>query len=206
MSKLFEKFGVRVEAGEYVFREGDPADCCYMIHEGKIEISKITAGAKERIKVLGESEFFGEMAIINALPRMADAQALVDCELIQMDNRSFIDTIKQNHHFAINVFRLLTDRLRDTTEDMTTVVEKESWQAVLIEILSFALGRGKKDQNGKWILIPLDEFQGGFIIKFGWKENKFKQIINNLTLQKKINLKKDNNGNTWIAYDSEIKL
>lgn len=199
MSKLLDKFGIKIKKGDYVFKEGDPADSCFMVHSGKIEICKTIRSTKKQINILQETDFFGEMAIINSLPRMADAIALVDSELLQMNKESFIDTIKHNHHFSINVFQLLSNRLRDSTEVNTRLAGKENEQTVFTEILYQALKTGKKDQKEEWILISQDKFSENFTREFDWDSEKFQKILGKITLQQKITQKKDKNGSGWIA-------
>jgi CRP-like cAMP-binding protein len=102
MSKLFRYFGIHVPKGEYLFREGDEADTLYLIHKGSVKISKSVGNLEKRIQVLREGEFVGEMAVINSLPRSADAVALEDCDLIKMDRVSFDSTIEKNRQFALS--------------------------------------------------------------------------------------------------------
>lgn len=76
----------RFEAGEVIFAEGDPGDVAYMVETGRVEISRET---ERRRMVLGEVEaggLFGEMALINDLPRMATATACepTQCVLIPL--------------------------------------------------------------------------------------------------------------------------
>src|SRR4030042_430857 len=82
MSKLVKYFGVSFKKGDYIFREGDLADVMYMIHKGKVQISKGTGTFNEKIRILGEGEFIGEMAVINSKPRSASAVAVENCVLI----------------------------------------------------------------------------------------------------------------------------
>ena len=54
MSKLFKNFGVIVNAGEYIFRDGDVADTLYLIHKGSVRISKNVDGVDEELQILKE--------------------------------------------------------------------------------------------------------------------------------------------------------
>lgn len=67
-----ERFG----AGEVIFHEGDPGDKLYIVLEGKVRISKSIPGAgEEALAFLERGSYFGEMALIDQLPRSADARA-----------------------------------------------------------------------------------------------------------------------------------
>lgn len=66
----------RFAAGEVIFREGDPGNKLYVVLEGKVRISKSIPGAgEEALAFLERGSYFGEMALIDQLPRSADARA-----------------------------------------------------------------------------------------------------------------------------------
>ncbi len=67
--------------GQVIFREGDPDDCAFIIETGRVQISTLKGAEVIALSVLGPGEIFGEMAIIDGLPRSASAAALEDCEL-----------------------------------------------------------------------------------------------------------------------------
>jgi CRP-like cAMP-binding protein len=59
-----------------IFFEGDRGDCLYVVVDGRVRISRRLAGAgEETLSVLERGEVFGEMALIDDLPRSADARA-----------------------------------------------------------------------------------------------------------------------------------
>lgn len=61
---------------EYLFREGESADCMYIVLEGQVMISKqITNAGEEALAFLERGAYFGEMALIDHQPRSADAKA-----------------------------------------------------------------------------------------------------------------------------------
>jgi CRP-like cAMP-binding protein len=200
MSKLMDSFGLKVKKGDYIFREGEKADAMYMIHKGRIKISKKTRGGDESISILDDSQFFGEMAIINELPRSANAMALEECELIKMDKDSFMNTLKENHHFAINVTRLLSERLRESIDDYAKLADTELDLNLLNSILEEGMKKGKRDKEGKYILISLNAIKDSVKKKFGWSEEIFQDILKSLVIQRKISNKKDQSGNQWLAY------
>jgi CRP/FNR family cyclic AMP-dependent transcriptional regulator len=83
---------------ETLFREGDLAQCVYIVRRGQLLATKAFSSSGEALsqpKVLGEilqGEFVGEMAHINSEPRSATVTALTDCELIEIP-RGTIDMI-----------------------------------------------------------------------------------------------------------------
>ncbi len=199
MSKLFKYFGIIVKEGEYIFREGDEADCMYLIHSGKIKISKSRGNVEKRIQILKEGEFVGEMAIINTLPRSADALALEECQLIRMDRMSYETTIQKNRQFALSFIQFLSQRLRDTTEQLTTLSEKDRVQKVFIEIIRDMMVHGKQDKNGKWQLLKLQPFIERYNKTHLIDQEDIMGVLDEMMKNEQIRLKSDQNQQTWIA-------
>jgi CRP-like cAMP-binding protein len=66
----------KIDGGDTIFSEGDAGDAMYVVLDGRVVISKFLTGAGiEALAVLGRGEIFGEMALIDRLPRSADAVA-----------------------------------------------------------------------------------------------------------------------------------
>jgi CRP-like cAMP-binding protein len=94
--------------GTNIFREGEFGDRMYVVKEGEVELSVhgkvITAVAKGGI--------IGEMVLIDKKPRSATARAKTDCQLVPIDEERFLALVHQNPGFALEVMRVLVDRLR----------------------------------------------------------------------------------------------
>ncbi|HEY9755379.1 MAG TPA: FAD-dependent oxidoreductase [Oculatellaceae cyanobacterium] len=77
-------------AGDWVFREHDPATDFYMIEAGEIEIVK-GGDAGEVVAILGVGDFFGEGALLDARARNASVRARTDVELVVMGSSVFAE-------------------------------------------------------------------------------------------------------------------
>jgi EAL domain-containing protein (putative c-di-GMP-specific phosphodiesterase class I) len=75
------RFLRRLSAGEWIFREGDPGDCAFVIESGLVAITYEHDGVAETIAQLGAGELLGEMALIDGRPRSASARAATDLRL-----------------------------------------------------------------------------------------------------------------------------
>ncbi len=95
-------------SGETIFREGDMADCLYVLKDGEVDI---TLGNR-LLKPLVAGEIFGEMALIDGSPRSATALARTDVTLIPVNEKQFVFLVGQLPYFALGVMRVLADRLR----------------------------------------------------------------------------------------------
>lgn len=73
-------------AGEVIFEQGDAGNCLYLVLAGTVRISiKGREGRQETLIVIGEGDFFGEMALIDRSPRSATATAVEPCMLAALD-------------------------------------------------------------------------------------------------------------------------
>lgn len=111
-------FSLRVSAGEYVFREGEAGAVMFIIQAGEVEILKEMRGRQERLAVLEEGDFFGEMALLEGLPRLASARAVTDCVLLPIDESTFDQLIHSNPEIPVRMLRKLSQRLRQLRETM----------------------------------------------------------------------------------------
>ncbi|MEQ1855228.1 MAG: cyclic nucleotide-binding domain-containing protein [Longimicrobiales bacterium] len=98
------------EAGEVVFEQGDEGDAFYVVVQGAIEISR----GGTHLALLGPREGFGEMAILDRETRSATATAAEDTTLLRLDRDSFDRVVEQNPVVARGIYRVLTERLRNT--------------------------------------------------------------------------------------------
>jgi CRP/FNR family cyclic AMP-dependent transcriptional regulator len=95
-------------AGEVIFRAGDPGDAMFVLQEGEVDI--VVRG--EVMQKLGPDEIFGEMALIDHQPRSASAVAHTDVKVVRVGEQRFRFLIQQTPFFALEVMRIMADRLR----------------------------------------------------------------------------------------------
>ena len=99
-------------AGQLIFSEGEPGDFMFAVIEGKVKIEK----QGKLLRTIAPGEVFGEMALIDGQPRSAHASALTDCQVAAVTEKRFMLVVKTNPFFAIEMLRILTDRLRRQNE------------------------------------------------------------------------------------------
>ena len=109
---LLSRYGgkpVSFGKGDVIFREGDVADCFYVIRDGTIDI---TLGNRV-LKPLQRGNIFGEMSLIDGMPRSANAVAQTKATVIPINEEQFLFLVGKLPYFALNVMRVLAMRLRD---------------------------------------------------------------------------------------------
>jgi CRP/FNR family cyclic AMP-dependent transcriptional regulator len=97
--------------GEFIFSEGEIGDCMFAVLDGEVEIRK---GARV-LESVGAGGVFGEMALIEHLPRSADAVAKTECHVAAVGERRFTLLVQQTPYFALQIMQVLAARLRKNT-------------------------------------------------------------------------------------------
>ena len=98
----------RFASGDVIFTAGETGDCMYVVREGTVTIHAEGLPIEE----VGPGGIFGELALIDSSPRSATATATTACELVALNERAFLFHVSQTPFFALNVMRVLSERLR----------------------------------------------------------------------------------------------
>ena len=91
------------------------SDCAYIIESGRVQVSKTLSNGKEQvIGILEENDIFGEMSLIDSLPRSATVLALEDCTISVMTQETFNNLAQHNPEALMPILKVLAKRLRAT--------------------------------------------------------------------------------------------
>jgi signal transduction histidine kinase/CRP-like cAMP-binding protein len=110
------------KAGEQIFDEYSKGRELYLIVSGRVRIKKYTKfGIESLLAVLHPGDFFGELSVVDGLPRSARAEAMDDCSLLVLTPDTFRSLLAESQEFRLNLLNNLGIRLR--TMDQTFVLE-----------------------------------------------------------------------------------
>ena len=98
---------VTAHAGQAIIREGEPGDRFYIIAAGRCDVS---AGGRP-IRVMQPGDSFGEIALLNDIPRTATVVALDDVELFALERRPFLEAVTGRPQARAAAERVVADRL-----------------------------------------------------------------------------------------------
>ena len=104
--------------GEIIFEEGDTTSEMYVVRAGKVEISKHVAGHSIRLAVLDRGSFFGEMSLLEGLPRSATARAIGNVAVLVLRPGSLLLQIRRDPTFAFELLQQLSGRIRELNEKL----------------------------------------------------------------------------------------
>jgi CRP-like cAMP-binding protein len=100
-------------AGDVVFREGDDGHHMYGVIAGRIEVRK----GDRVLDTCGPDDVFGELALVDHVPRTATAVAVEDSELALIDEHRFLFLVHETPMFALQVMSSLGERIRAHDQD-----------------------------------------------------------------------------------------
>ncbi|HEX7707708.1 MAG TPA: cyclic nucleotide-binding domain-containing protein [Thermoanaerobaculia bacterium] len=112
----------RFREGSLMFREGEQGDKLYIVLDGRIRISKFIPGVgEEALAVLDRGDFFGEMALIDDMPRSADAKAHEgDATVLSIDRATLNEILSMDPHASLQFLnllcRMISRRLREIND------------------------------------------------------------------------------------------
>jgi hypothetical protein len=85
---------VQFEAGRPIVTEGDPADALYVILEGSVDVTaRGEAGAEHHLRTMGPDTYFGEIGLLERIPRTATVTATVSTRCYRIDGDEFLDAL-----------------------------------------------------------------------------------------------------------------
>jgi CRP-like cAMP-binding protein len=94
-----------------LFSEGEPGDELFIIQKGSVKITKIVDNNEVLLAVLKSGDIFGEMALLEAKPRAANAVAYEDCMVLTVNRANFQRMITTQPQIIARLTILLSERI-----------------------------------------------------------------------------------------------
>ncbi len=106
---------LKYKKGQPIISEGERSDCAYIIEFGSAEVYKsLPNGEQQFLGILAQGDIFGELGLIDGLPRSATVKALDGCRIRKLSHGTFVLLAKQNPKALMPILKILANRLRQT--------------------------------------------------------------------------------------------
>src|SRR5687767_9507683 len=94
---------MRFGPGDVIFKEGDPGDGLYVVLSGRVQISAMISGGERHVfSTVGAGDVFGEMALLDNLPRSAHASAEGDTTVAFVPREEFVELLKNSPALSLS--------------------------------------------------------------------------------------------------------
>ncbi len=150
----YEKHLRFFNAGDVIFHENDEGAEMFIIVEGKVEIRKSTGPSTSKtLTVLQKGDMFGEMAIIEKMPRSATAVAVLPTRLLVLNEKLYEHTVGTNPDFARKMNRVLSERIRRANAIIQTILSTNRQNQLWTGLLQYAEEHGVSTFKGSRVNI-----------------------------------------------------
>jgi ATP-binding cassette subfamily B protein len=112
LNKLIPRFELeRLGENRVVVQQGDHGDKFYLIVRGKLEVYRTTEENKRnRVGVLSDGDFFGEIALLRSVPRAANVRTLTPSVLLSLSRKVFLETLSDAPELGAKLERAMAER------------------------------------------------------------------------------------------------
>jgi len=150
------------DKGEMVYTAGEMGEKLFVLHKGRVKISRISSNGKEQvIRVVGPGEFMGELSLFSPVPMTENGEVLEKSTMCIIEGKKLKELIKKYPTIAFKVMEELSQRL----EKAENLIEDINLHSVETR-LSQALIKMKNDNNE----VILNMTKGDFASQMGMSQ------------------------------------
>ena len=135
---------LNLKKGEMVYRAGDQGGKLYVMHQGRVKISRLNSNGKEQVlRSLGPGDFMGELSLFSAMPLTDNAEVQEASVMCVIDGQKLKELMGKYPSIAFKVMDVLSRRL-DTAETLLEVISLTSVEQRLAQaLLNLSDGRNE---------------------------------------------------------------
>ncbi|MGB3713109.1 MAG: Crp/Fnr family transcriptional regulator [Candidatus Promineifilaceae bacterium] len=139
----------KLERGEFFFHQGEPAEHFYVIIEGQVRLSQLTAeGHQVIIHFMGPGDGMGIIVALSGTPFPLSAEAVTDCYALKWDYDTTIELMANSPKLAMNGLRLVGRRFQELQERYLELSTERVERRVARAMLRLARQTGKRVDKG----------------------------------------------------------
>lgn len=144
----------RLFAGEFFFWQGDPAECMFVLLQGRVKLSQIGPdGQQALIRVITPVTLFALIAMTTARSYPVTAQAAEDSQAIYWTRQELMDFVVKVPQMALNAMRIMAEQLQEIQERFRQATTERVERRLAHTLIRLAAQSGKPVEAG--ILIDL---------------------------------------------------
>ena len=140
LNKIAERMVLRVfTKGQMILLEDDLGQTFFVIGGGSVKITRLSDDGREVIlAMLGESDFFGEMSLLDGAGRSANVVALEASEVLTLARNDFLEILQEYPKISISLLEELTRRIRKSDQQIESLSLSDVEQRIGITLIRLA--------------------------------------------------------------------
>jgi CRP-like cAMP-binding protein len=144
-NKITEKMVSRSYAKEkMILIEETAGETFFLISDGSVKITRMSDDGREVIlAILGEGDFFGEMALLDGEGRSANVVALENAEVLTLQRSDFLEILERFPKIAIHLLKELTTRIRHSDQQIESLSLSGAEQRIALVLIRLAEEMGQ---------------------------------------------------------------
>ncbi|MDC0683218.1 Crp/Fnr family transcriptional regulator [Sorangium atrum] len=154
--RLRARFGRPFEAGDVIFREGEPGTESYLLEEGRVRLIKKVRGAERSLMVLKPGDLFGESALLGGAARSSTAIALSRGVALALDQGTLQNLVERNPAVAMRIIKQLVGRLRDAEDQIEIMMLNDTQSKVVNALLKLAQQSRATGSAASFAISPME--------------------------------------------------
>jgi len=142
-----ERFSLKkYRKNNLIIFEEDEGQVLYVIRSGRVKISRINFSGEEVIlAILGPTDFFGELSIIDEGPRSATVTSLEEVELLCIRRQDFLELLTLHPSIAVALLKLMAQRLRKTDAQLVSLSTLDARGRVVSTLIGLCKDLGQPE-------------------------------------------------------------
>ena len=160
-----------LDKGSYVYMAGDQGGKLFVLHSGRVKISRInSAGKQQVIRIVEAGEFMGELSLLSLSPLSDNAEVLEKSTMCMIDGQKLKELMLKYPSIAFKVMEVLSKRL-EKAENLIENINLNTVEQRLAQAL-LELAQGKKT-------IILNMTKGDFASQLGMSQETLSRKLAN---------------------------
>ena len=123
-ARFKHEFVETYQDGDAIFEEGDIGKDLYIVQKGKVRITKKIGNSKIEIAEFEKGDFFGDMSLLQSIPRYASAHANGPTKVLILQPAGFLLKIRRDPTFAFEMLQQMSLRIKVSNDRLVELVKQ----------------------------------------------------------------------------------
>ncbi|MFN7251789.1 MAG: Crp/Fnr family transcriptional regulator [Anaerobacillus sp.] len=180
---------ITAKSGTFLFHEGDFPENVFLIREGRVRLSKMTADGKEfSVHLKQKDELVGEVGLFNEMSISVTAEVIEDSTLIKFERPALEAIFRENGEIAVAFMKWFARHTQSTQAKFRDLILCGKTGAFYSTLIRFSNSYGVKSDNG--ILINVQLTNQDIANYIGTTRESINRMLNDLKKDKIITMEK----------------